>query len=128
MSLLDFVEQDHRKSMDDFVTARDNDKDFHPGDTVRVNVRVIEGDKERIQPYEGVIMRRHGGGVNATFTVRRISFGVGMERTFPLFSPRIESVEIVRRGSVRRAKLYFLRERSGKSARIKERAYRRAEG
>ncbi|MDA1192437.1 MAG: 50S ribosomal protein L19 [Candidatus Poribacteria bacterium] len=114
--------------MDDFVTARDNDKDFHPGDTVRVNVRVIEGDKERIQPYEGVIMRRHGGGVNATFTVRRISFGVGMERTFPLFSPRIESVEIVRRGSVRRAKLYFLRERSGKSARIKERAYRRAEG
>src|SRR5690554_3054867 len=95
--------------------------EFSAGDTVIVNVRVREGDRERIQAYEGVCIARSGGGVNASFTVRKISYGEGVERVFPLFSPRIESVELVRRGSVRRAKLYYLRDRRGKSARIAER-------
>ncbi len=94
---------------------------FSPGDTVIVNVRVREGERERIQAYEGVCIARSNGGVNASFTVRKISYGEGVERVFPLYSPRIESVELVRRGSVRRAKLYYLRDRRGKSARIAER-------
>lgn len=94
---------------------------FNPGDTVKVNVKVIEGTRERIQAYEGVCIARDGEGVNASFTVRKISLGEGVERVFPLHSPRIESVELVRRGSVRRAKLYYLRDRRGKSARITER-------
>ena len=95
--------------------------EFSPGDTVCVNVRIREGDRERVQAYEGVCIAKQGNGVNATFTVRKISYGEGVERVFPLFSPRIESIELVRRGSVRRAKLYYLRDRRGKSARIAER-------
>lgn len=95
--------------------------DFAPGDTVKVNVRIKEGSRERIQAFEGVCLARTGNGVNSTFTVRKISYGEGVERVFPLWSSRIESIELVRRGSVRRAKLYYLRDRSGKSARIAER-------
>lgn len=96
---------------------------FSPGDTVKVNVKIREGERERVQTYEGVCIARSGGesDINASFTVRKISLGEGVERVFPLFSPRIESIELVRRGSVRRAKLYFLRDRRGKSARIAER-------
>ena len=96
---------------------------FSPGDTVKVNVRIKEGSRERVQAYEGVCIARHSndGDVNASFTVRKISLGEGVERVFPLYSPRIDSIELVRRGSVRRAKLYYLRDRRGKSARIAER-------
>jgi large subunit ribosomal protein L19 len=94
---------------------------FRPGDTVRVSVRIVEGDKERVQDYEGVVIARRGSGLRETFTVRRVSFGVGMERTFQLHSPRLEAVKIVRRGKVRRAKLYYLRNLSGKKARLVER-------
>jgi large subunit ribosomal protein L19 len=96
--------------------------EFSPGDTVRVNVRIKEGERERIQAYEGVCIARAGGGINASFTVRKISFGEGVERVFPLYSPNVESVAVVRKGKVRRAKLYYLRDRRGKSARIAERA------
>ena len=95
--------------------------DFQPGDTVRVNVRIKEGERERVQAYEGVCIARAGGGVHESFTVRKISFGEGVERIFPLLSPMIESIEVKRRGVVRRAKLYYLRDRRGKSARIAER-------
>lgn len=94
---------------------------FRPGDTVRVSVRIVEGEKERIQDYEGVVIGRRGSGIRETFTVRRVSFGVGMERTFQLHSPRIDAVKVVRRGQVRRAKLYYLRNLSGKKARLTER-------
>ncbi|MCL6632337.1 MAG: 50S ribosomal protein L19 [Alicyclobacillus herbarius] len=94
--------------------------DFRPGDTLRVHVRVREGQRERIQVFEGVVIRRRGGGISETYTVRKISYGVGVERTFPLHSPNIEKIEVMRRGRVRRAKLYYLRGRSGKAARIKE--------
>ncbi|EJL47037.1 50S ribosomal protein L19 [Brevibacillus agri] len=93
---------------------------FRPGDTVRVHVKVIEGQRERIQLFEGVVIRRRGTGVSETFTVRKISYGVGVERTFPVHTPKIEKIEIVRHGKVRRAKLYYLRDRVGKAARIKE--------
>jgi large subunit ribosomal protein L19 len=93
---------------------------FGPGDTVRVQVKVIEGEKERLQAFEGVVIRRRGGGTGASFTVRRISYGVGVERTFPLHSPRIDRVQVVRRGQVRRSKLYYLRQLAGKAARLKE--------
>lgn len=99
---------------------RDDVPDFGPGDTVRVNVRVVEGGRERIQIFEGVVIARNGGGARASFTVRKLSFGVGVERIFPLHAPIIHSVEVVRRGDVRRAKLYYLRDRVGKAARIKE--------
>jgi len=95
--------------------------DFAPGDTVRVNVKVKEGSRERIQAYEGVVTARRNAGVNSSFTVRKISLGEGVERVFPLYSPRVDSVVLVRRGDVRRAKLYYLRGRRGKSARIAER-------
>jgi len=95
--------------------------DFAPGDTVRVNVKVVEGNRERIQAYEGVVIARKNAGLNSSFTVRKMSYGEGVERVFPLYSPRIESVELVRRGKVRRAKLYYLRGRTGKAARIAER-------
>jgi large subunit ribosomal protein L19 len=95
---------------------------FQPGDTLRVNVKIKEGDRERVQAYEGVCIARDGGGINETFTVRKISFGEGVERKFPILSPNIESIEVKRRGVVRRAKLYYLRDRRGKSARIAERA------
>lgn len=102
---------------------RDDIPEFQPGDTVRVNVRVREGDKQRIQAFEGVCIARKHGGVSETFTVRKISSGVGVERIFPLHSPTIESVKVVRRGQVRRAKLYYLRALRGKAARIKERRF-----
>ena len=93
---------------------------FRPGDTVRVHVKVVEGEKERIQVFEGAVLRRSNGGIRETFTVRKVSYGVGVERTFPIHSPRIDKVEVTTRGKVRRAKLYYLRELSGKAARIKE--------
>lgn len=103
---------------------RDDIPEFGPGDTVRVHVRVIEGGRERIQLYEGVVIARKGGsGARATFTVRKISFGVGVERIFPLHSPIIQQIEVTRRGDVRRAKLYYLRNRSGKATRIKEKRH-----
>ncbi len=99
---------------------------FRPGDTLRVNVRVKEGDKERVQAFEGVCIARRGSGVSETFTVRKVSNGVGVERIFPVHSPSIESIELVRRGRVRRAKLYYLRELRGKATRIRERDTRQA--
>jgi large subunit ribosomal protein L19 len=95
--------------------------DFQPGDTVRVSVKITEGDKERIQDFVGVCIRRKGGGISETFTVRRVSYGVGMERVFPLHSPKVDKIEVTRRGKVRRAKLYYLRNLRGKKARITER-------
>ena len=95
--------------------------EFEPGDTLRVNVRIKEGERERVQAFEGVCIARAGGGLHESFTVRKISFGEGVERIFPLYSPRITLIEVVRRGAVRRAKLYYLRDRRGKSARIAER-------
>ena len=100
---------------------RDDIPEFRPGDTVRVHVRVAEAGRERIQLFQGVVIRRQGGGLRETFTARKISFGVGVERTFPLHSPTIAKVEVVSKGRVRRAKLYYLRERRGKKARIRER-------
>jgi large subunit ribosomal protein L19 len=94
--------------------------DFRPGDTVRVHVRVTEGDKERIQVFEGTVLGRSGTATRETFTVRKVSYGVGVERIFPVHSPRLDRIEIVAKGAVRRAKLYFLRERSGRSARVTE--------
>ncbi len=94
--------------------------DFAPGDTVKVNVKIVEGNRERVQAYEGVCIARGGHGINAKFTVRKISYGEGVERVFPLLSPRIDSIEVVRKGSVRRAKLYYLRNLRGKKARIDE--------
>ena len=93
---------------------------FGPGDTVKVNVRVTEGNRERVQVFQGAVIRRRGGGVRETFTVRKVSFGVGVERTFPLHSPSLASIEVVTRGDVRRSKLYYLRDRVGRAARIKE--------
>ncbi len=93
---------------------------FAPGDTVRVHVKVVEGEKERVQVFEGTVIRKRGEGARASFTVRRVSYGVGVERTFPLYSPRVEKIVVVRHGKVHRAKLYYLRERTGKSARLRE--------
>jgi large subunit ribosomal protein L19 len=95
--------------------------DFRPGDSLRVHVKVVEGTRERIQIYEGVCIARNGGGINASFTVRKISYGEGVERIFPVYSPRVDKIEVIRRGVVRRAKLYYLRELRGKKARIRER-------
>src|ERR687883_1517487 len=100
---------------------RDDLPDFRPGDTVKVHVRVVEGSRERIQVFQGFVLRRQGGGLRETFTVRKVSFGVGVERTFPVHSPSVAKVEITQKGRVRRAKLYYLRERRGKRARIRER-------
>ncbi len=111
MNKVDIVEQSR---------LRDDIPDFRPGDTVKVNVRVVEGTRSRIQVFEGVVIARRGGGLRESFTVRKISFGVGVERTFPVHSPVIESIDVARRGKVRRAKLYYLRDRVGKAARIKE--------
>ena len=93
---------------------------FRPGDTVKVHVRVVEGNRSRIQVFQGVVIRRQGGGIRETFTVRKVSFGVGVERTFPVHTPVVEKIEVVTRGDVRRAKLYYLRELRGKAAKIKE--------
>lgn len=103
--------------------TRDDIPEFEPGDTVNVHVRVIEGEKERIQQYQGVVIAFKGAGTRRTFMVRKISNGVGVERIFPLYSPKLAKIEVVRRGRVRRAKLYYLRERRGKAARIRERRY-----
>ncbi len=111
MNTLDFI---------DNKSLRDDIPDFRPGDTLDVHVKVIEGSKERIQVFKGVVIRRQGGGVRETFTVRKVSFGVGVERTFPVHSPNIDRIDVLVRGDVRRAKLYYLRERRGKSARIAE--------
>ena len=104
----------------DAASLRSDVPDFRPGDTVMVHVRVREGNRERIQVFQGVVIRRQGGGVRETFTVRKVSFGVGVERTFPVHTPVIERIEVVTRGDVRRAKLYYLRDLRGKAAKIKE--------
>ena len=104
----------------DSASLRSDIPDFRPGDTVKVHVKVIEGTRSRIQVFQGVVIRRHGGGLRETFTVRKISFGTGVERTFPLHTPIIDRVEVVTRGDVRRAKLYYLRELRGKKAKIRE--------
>ncbi len=104
----------------DNLIERDDIPDFGPGDTLRVHVRVMEGNRARTQVFEGVVIRRQGSGVRETFTVRKLSFGVGVERTFPLYTPIVERIERVTRGDVRRAKLYYLRDRIGKAARVKE--------
>ena len=104
----------------DAESLRNDIPDFRPGDTVKVHVRVIEGNRSRIQVFQGVILRRQGGGVRETFTVRKVSFGVGVERTFPVHTPVVEKIEVLTRGDVRRAKLYYLRELRGKAAKIKE--------
>jgi large subunit ribosomal protein L19 len=104
----------------DAESLRDDIPDFRPGDTVKVHVRVIEGNRSRIQVFQGVILRRQGGGLRETFTVRKVSFGVGVERTFPVHTPVVEKIEVLTRGDVRRAKLYYLRELRGKAAKIKE--------
>src|SRR5438270_5795451 len=104
----------------DAAALRSDIPDFRPGDTVKVHVRVVEGNRSRIQVFQGVVIRRQGGGVRETFTVRKVSFGVGVERTFPVHAPVVERIEVVTRGDVRRAKLYYLRELRGKAAKIKE--------
>ncbi len=106
--------------MVDRANQRDDIPDFAPGDTVKVNVRVVEGGRERIQLFQGVVISRKGSGVRETFTVRKLSFGVGVERTFPVHSPVIADIEVATRGDVRRAKLYYLRDRIGKAAKIRE--------
>jgi len=109
-------------------SLRDDIPDFRPGDTVKVHVRVVEGNRERVQVFQGAVMRRQGGGVQETFTVRKVSFGVGVERTFPVHSPTIAKIEVTTLGDVRRAKLYYLRDRHGKAAKIKERRLPRGPG
>ena len=104
----------------DAASLKSDIPDFRPGDTVKVHVNIVEGTRSRIQVFQGVVIRRHGGGVRETFTVRKVSFGVGVERTFPLHTPIVEKIELVTRGDVRRAKLYYLRDLTGKKAKIKE--------
>ncbi|WP_375201557.1 50S ribosomal protein L19 [Hyphococcus sp.] len=120
MNIIEQLEKEHIAELGKTIP------EFAPGDTVKVNVKVKEGERERIQAYEGVCIARNGGGLNESFTVRKISFGEGVERVFPVHSPMIDSIDVVRRGKVRRAKLYYLRERRGKSARIAEKADNRA--
>ncbi len=116
MNLIESVESTQMKKTEDIP-------DFAPGDLIRVNTKVVEGDKERIQAFEGTVIRRRHRGLSETFTVRRISYGVGAERTFPLHSPNIDSIDILRRGAVRRAKLYYLRQRTGKATRVREKRF-----
>ena len=111
MDLIKAVEQGQLKQV----------PDFQPGDTVRVHVKVVEGNRERIQVFEGAVIKRQGEGLRETFTVRRVSYSVGVERTFPVHSPKLDKIEVARKGKVRRAKLYYLRDRVGKAARIKQR-------
>ena len=125
MNVIEELEREHIAQL----TAEKSIPDFKPGDTVRVNVKVVEGNRERVQAFEGVCIARRNAGVGSSFTVRKISYGEGVERVFPLYSPRIESIVMVRRGDVRRAKLYYLRGLRGKAARIKEkREIRQAKG
>lgn len=116
MNTLQQLEQDYMAEM----KAKKSVPDFSPGDTLRVYVKVVEGQRERVQAYEGVCIARKNAGVNSSFTVRKISFGEGVERVFPLFAPIVDKIEVVRKGRVRRAKLYYLRDRRGRSARIAE--------
>ena len=116
MNLLKQIEQEQIAKL----TAGKEIPDFAPGDTLIVNVKVVEGERTRVQAYEGLCIARSGGGINESFTVRKISYGEGVERVFPLYSPMVDSIKVVRRGKVRRAKLYYLRDRRGKSARISE--------
>jgi large subunit ribosomal protein L19 len=118
---MNLLQQIEREQVEKLVANRPVPK-FEPGDTVRVMVRVIEGERERVQAFEGVCIARKNAGINSNFTLRKISYGEGVERVFPLYSPRITAIEVVRRGVVRRAKLYYLRGRTGKAARITERA------
>ena len=118
MNLLETLEAEQQKKLE----ATRGVPRFDPGDTVRVSVKVVEGERERIQAFEGVCIARKNAGINSNFTLRKISYGEGVERIFPLYSPRITAIEVVRRGAVRRAKLYYLRGRTGKAARIAERA------
>ncbi|GJL90472.1 50S ribosomal protein L19 [Hyphococcus sp.] len=120
MNIIEQLEKEHIAELGKTIP------DFAAGDTIKVNVKVKEGDRERIQAFEGVCIARNGGGLNEAFTVRKISFGEGVERVFPLHAPLVDSIEVVRRGKVRRAKLYYLRDRRGKSARIAEKVDRRA--
>lgn len=120
MNIIEELEKEHIAELGKTVP------EFAPGDTLKVNVKVREGERERIQVFEGVCIARAGGGLNESFTVRKISFGEGVERVFPVYSPLVDSIEVVRRGKVRRAKLYYLRERRGKSARIAEKVDRRS--
>jgi large subunit ribosomal protein L19 len=124
---MNIIEQLEKEQVEKF-SATKTIPDFGPGDTVTVNVRVREGERTRLQAYEGVCIARSGRGLNENFTVRKISYGEGVERVFPLFSPLVESIKLVRRGKVRRAKLYYLRGRRGKSARIVERTDSRGKG
>jgi len=117
MNIIQQLEQEQVEK----AVARRAVPDFRPGDTVRVNYKVVEGTRERVQAYEGVCIARRNSGINSAFTVRKLSFGEGVERVFPLYSPNIDSIDVVRKGAVRRAKLYYLRGRTGKSARIAER-------
>ena len=118
MNIIETLERDEIAKL----TAVRQIPDFQPGDTLQVNVKVVEGERSRVQAYEGVCIARSGSGINENFTVRKISYGEGVERVFPVYSPMIESVKVIRRGKVRRAKLYYLRDRRGKSARIVERS------
>jgi large subunit ribosomal protein L19 len=110
----------HKLDDVDAASLRDDIPAFRAGDNIKVHVKVIEGTRSRVQVFQGVVIRRHGGGIGETYTVRKVSFGVGVERTFPLHSPVIEKIEVVTRGDVRRAKLYYLRDLRGKAAKIKE--------
>lgn len=114
MNIIEELDREHMAELKPEVPA------FAPGDTVRVSVKVKEGSRERLQAYEGVCIARDGGGINESFTVRKLSFGEGVERVFPIYSPLVDSIQVVRRGKVRRAKLYYLRGRTGKAARITE--------
>ena len=111
----------HTLDVVDATSMRSDVPDFRPGDTVKVHVRVVEGSRSRIQAFQGVVIRRQGSGVRETFTVRKVSFGIGVERTFPVHSPVIDRLDVIARGDVRRAKLYYLRDLRGKAAKIKER-------
>jgi large subunit ribosomal protein L19 len=122
MNVIQQIEQEQLKKL----SAGKDIPDFGPGDTIIVNVKVVEGERSRVQAYEGVCIGRSGGGLNESFTVRKISYGEGVERVFPLYSPMIDSIKLVRKGKVRRAKLYYLRGRRGKSARIVEKQDNRA--
>ena len=110
----------NRTDLIDQASLRTDVPDFAPGDTLKVHVRVVEGNKQRIQMFQGVVIRRQNGGIHETFTVRKLSYGVGVERTFPVHSPVIEKIEVFTKGDVRRAKLYYLRDRVGKAAKVKE--------
>ena len=121
---MNIIEQLEREQIDTLTKDREIPK-FGPGDTLRVSVRVVEGTRERLQAFEGVCIARYNRGINSSFTVRKISYGEGVERVFPLYSPLIESINVVRRGAVRRAKLYYLRGRTGKAARIAEKRQER---